>query len=166
MVTIVKILHEAASRLADQLIERQLVLAVAESCTGGWVAKVLTDLPGCSAWFDRGFVTYTNESKHQMLGVSMATLEAFGAVSGEAVHEMALGVLDNSPAQVSLAISGIAGPTGATLDKPLGLVWFGWAVRDQEVATESCCFDGDREAVRAQAVQHALRRLIEIVQVQ
>ncbi|MCF6282862.1 MAG: nicotinamide-nucleotide amidase [Candidatus Polarisedimenticolaceae bacterium] len=154
---------KAVRQLAALLESRQQVLAVAESCTGGWVAKVLTDLPGCSAWFDRGFVTYTNEAKHQMLGVSMKTIDTFGAVSEETVHEMALGVLDNSPAQFSLAVSGIAGPSGATAGKPVGTVWFGWAIRDDRVVAECCCFEGDREAVRAQAVAYALRRLIEIV---
>ena len=153
----------AVRALAALLESRQQVLAVAESCTGGWVAKVLTDLPGCSTWFDRGFVTYTNEAKHQMLGVSMKTIDAFGAVSEETVHEMALGVLANSPAHFSLAVSGIAGPSGATAGKPVGTVWFGWAIRDGKVVAEHCCFEGDREAVRAQAVAYALRRLIEIV---
>jgi nicotinamide-nucleotide amidase len=93
----------------------------------------MTDMAGCSAWFDRGFVTYTNEAKHQMLGVLMKTIETFGAVSEETVHEMALGVLDNSPARFSLAVSGIAGPSGATEGKPVGTVWFGWATRDGQL---------------------------------
>ncbi len=154
---------EVAQILAQQLKQRQQVVAVAESCTGGWIAKVLTDLAGCSAWFDRGFVTYTNEAKHQMLGVSLKTIEQFGAVSEETVHEMALGVLNNSPARYSLAVSGIAGPSGATEGKPVGTVWFGWAIRDEEVVAESCCFEGDREAVRRQAVAYSLRRLVEII---
>ena len=158
-----KVLFETASRLAELLLERQLMLATAESCTGGWVAKTLTDLPGCSAWFDRGFVTYTNASKNEMLGVSMTTLDAYGAVSEMTVREMAEGVLNNSPAQISLSISGIAGPGGATEEKPLGTVWFGWAVEEQCIEAECCHFEGDREAVRAQAVQHTLSRLIEIV---
>ena len=154
---------KTVQRLASLLEARQWSLAVAESCTGGWVAKVLTDLPGCSVWFDRGFVTYTNEAKHQMLGVSLSTLDRFGAVSEETVCEMALGVLNNSPAQFSLAVSGIAGPTGATDGKPVGTVWFGWAIRGGAVVRECCCFAGDREKVRAQAVDYALSRLVEIV---
>ncbi len=154
---------KTAQKLAKLLEQRQQVVAVAESCTGGWVAKVLTDLAGCSAWFDRGFVTYTNEAKHQMLGVSIKTIERFGAVSEETVHEMALGVLNNSPAHYSLAVSGIAGPSGATEGKPVGTVWFGWAIRDEEVVAECCRFEGDREAVRRQAVAYSLRRLVEIV---
>lgn len=154
---------KVAQALAKLLEQRQQVVAVAESCTGGWVAKVLTDLAGCSTWFDRGFVTYTNEAKHQMLGVSVKTIERFGAVSEETVHEMALGVLNNSPARYSLAVSGIAGPSGATEGKPVGTVWFGWAIRDEEVTTECCCFEGDREAVRRQAVAHSLHRLVQIV---
>ncbi len=154
---------EVAQILAQQLKQRQQVVAVAESCTGGWIAKVLTDLAGCSAWFDRGFVTYTNEAKHQMLGVSLKTIEQFGAVSEETVHEMARGALNNSPAHYSLAVSGIAGPSGATEGKPVGTVWFGWAIRDEEVVAECCCFEGDREAVRRQAVAYSLRRLVEII---
>ncbi len=154
---------KTAQELAKLLEQRQQVVAVAESCTGGWIAKVLTDLAGCSAWFDRGFVTYTNEAKHQMLGVSIKTIETFGAVSEETVHEMVLGVLNNSPARYSLAVSGIAGPSGAAEGKPVGTVWFGWAIRDEEVVAECCCFEGDREAVRRQAVVYSLRRLVEIV---
>ncbi len=154
---------KAVQELAALLERQQQVVAVAESCTGGWVAKVMTDMAGCSVWFDRGFVTYTNEAKHQMLGVSMRTIESFGAVSEETVHEMALGVLNNSPARFSLAVSGIAGPSGATEDKPVGTVWFGWATRNEQVVAECCCFKGDREAVRAQAVVFGLHRLIEIV---
>jgi nicotinamide-nucleotide amidase len=154
---------KSVQELAALLEQRQQVLSVAESCTGGWVAKVLTDLAGSSAWFDRGFVTYTNEAKHQMLGVSMKTIDTFGAVSEETVHEMAAGVLNNSPAQYSIAVSGIAGPGGATEGKSVGTVWFGWAVRDEPAVAECCCFEGDREAVRAQAVAYSLRRLIEII---
>lgn len=136
-----------------------MMLSCAESCTGGWLAKVCTDLPGSSGWFERGFVTYTNESKQELLGVSAETLFVHGAVSEQTVAEMASGALAHSRAQISVAISGIAGPGGGSLEKPVGTVCFGWALEGGERATESCHFHGDREAVRAQAVLHALQGL-------
>lgn len=149
-------LQASAAAVAEKLTRRGWMLAAAESCTGGWVAKVCTDLPGSSAWFERGFVTYTNEAKQEMLGVQASTLVARGAVSEATVAEMAQGALDNSHARVSLAISGIAGPGGATPEKPLGTVCFAWSVQGHKPQTERLCFDGDREQVRRQAVQHAL----------
>jgi nicotinamide-nucleotide amidase len=137
------------------------MMTAAESCTGGWVAKICTDLPGSSAWFERGFVTYTNEAKLEMLGVSAQTLQAHGAVSEATVSEMAEGAIAHSRAQVSLAISGIAGPGGATPDKPVGTVCFAWAVEGRPVQSERACFDGDREEVRRQAVAHALDGLLK-----
>ncbi len=149
-------------QLAQRLGERAMMLSTAESCTGGWLAKVCTDLPGSSRWFERGFVTYTNESKQEMLGVSAATLQAHGAVSEQTVAEMAAGALAHSRAQISVAISGIAGPGGGTLDKPVGTVCFGWS-RDGTTKTERRVFSGDRESVRAQAVQHALQGLLKLL---
>lgn len=154
-------IEERVAVLAEALRHRDMMLTTAESCTGGWVAKVCTDMPGSSSWFERGFVTYTNESKQEMLGVSAETLKAHGAVSEETVGEMALGALAHSRAHISVAISGIAGPGGATPEKPLGTVCFAWAIQDVATSTERCRFDGDREAVRAQAVLHALQGLIE-----
>ena len=155
-------LNELAQQLATALLQRRQTLAVAESCTGGWVAKVLTDLPGSSRWFDRGFVTYSNAAKQDMLGVSTATLEDDGAVSEATVREMVAGVLAHSPADLALAISGIAGPGGAVPGKPVGTVCFAWATRTglQQVATVQ--FAGDREAVRRQSVAHALQGLIDV----
>jgi nicotinamide-nucleotide amidase len=155
-------LNELAQRLAEDLVHQGRMLAVAESCTGGWLAKCLTDVAGSSAWFERGFVTYTNAAKREMLGVSAATLDEHGAVSEAVVREMAQGVLANSPADVAVAISGIAGPGGGTPDKPVGTVCFAWAARDglEEVVTRR--FDGDRDAVRRQAVQYALARLLDL----
>ena len=138
------------------------MLACAESCTGGWVAKVCTDRAGSSHWFDRGFVTYTNESKQELLGVEVKTLEQNGAVSEQTVAEMAQGALARSNAQVSLSISGIAGPGGGTLEKPVGTVYFGWAVAGKTV-TERVHFEGDREAVRSQAVSHALKGVLNVI---
>lgn len=147
--------------LAGRLLGQGWMLACAESCTGGWLAKVCTDLPGSSAWFERGFVTYTNEAKQEMLGVAAETLQAHGAVSEETVAQMAAGALARSRAQVSVAISGIAGPGGGTLEKPVGTVCFGWALQGGATSTERHRFDGDREAVRAQAVRHALQGLLK-----
>ncbi|MDB5805061.1 MAG: damage-inducible protein CinA [Betaproteobacteria bacterium] len=146
-----------------RLQERGLALACAESCTGGWVAQTVTAVAGSSAWFDRGFVTYSNAAKQDMLGVPAATLAQYGAVSEETAHAMAVGALTHSLAQVALSITGIAGPTGGTPEKPVGLVCFGWANNKKEARTESVRFDGDREAVRHQAVIHALQGLLALI---
>lgn len=146
--------------LAAALQTRDWMLTCAESCTGGAIAAALTDLAGSSAWFDRGFVTYSNGSKREMLGVREQTLQQFGAVSSETVCEMAQGALVHSPAQLSVAVSGIAGPGGGTPDKPVGTVWLAWATPD---GVEPVCkhFTGDRAAVRAATVDHALRGLLQ-----
>jgi nicotinamide-nucleotide amidase len=161
-----------AADLGRRLAERRLTLATAESCTGGWVAKVVTDIPGSSVWFDRGFVTYSDLAKRDMLGVSPEILSSQGAVSEGVVREMALGALNGSGAQVSVAISGIAGPDGGSEDKPVGTVWFAWAIpeanlgpsaRSVEVRTQLFQFAGDREEVRHQSVRVALERLLELL---
>jgi len=157
-------IRNTVSRLADRLVELGVVLSAAESCTGGWLAKVCTDLPGSSAWFERGFVTYSNEAKQEMLGVREETLLSHGAVSEKTVVEMAVGALANSRAQIAVAISGIAGPGGGTPDKPVGTVCFAWAMEGREPHSERCRFDGDREAVRLQAVRFALHGLITLLQ--
>ncbi|MGN2390085.1 CinA family protein [Pelomicrobium sp. G1] len=132
------------------------MLVTAESCTGGWIAQAVTTVPGASAWFDRGFVVYSNAAKEELLGVRPSTLAAHGAVSEEAVREMAQGALERSRAQVAVAVSGIAGPTGGTREKPVGTVCIAWAVREGSTRVETHCFSGDREAVRRQAVEAAL----------
>ncbi|MCU0767576.1 MAG: nicotinamide-nucleotide amidase [Gammaproteobacteria bacterium] len=152
-------LADLARRLGDRLLVRGWMAAAAESCTGGWIAKTLTDVPGSSGWFDRGFVTYTNAAKQDLLGVDGATLAAHGAVSEATVREMAAGALDRSGAQVAVAVSGVAGPTGGTPDKPVGTVWLAWARRDGTTDTRHRRFDGDREAVRRQAVAEAIQGL-------
>ncbi len=157
-------IKEQVVLLAKALGELGVMLAAAESCTGGWLAKVCTDMPGSSRWFERGFVTYTNEAKQEMLGVSARTLQEHGAVSEATVAEMATGALANSRAQISVSISGIAGPGGGSDEKPVGTVCFGWAVEGGEISTEQCRFSGDREAVRGQAVLHALLGLLERLQ--
>ena len=145
------------------LLNQQKQLAVAESCTGGWLAKALTDIPGSSAWFERGLVTYSNAAKQDLLGVSATSLAEQGAVSEAVVREMARGVLANCPVDVAVAISGVAGPGGGTPDKPIGTVWFAWATRSGLEVAMCSHFDGDRVAVRRQSVQHALERLLELL---
>jgi len=147
--------------LAERLLARGEWLTSAESCTGGWVAKVCTDLAGSSGWFERGFVTYSNAAKQELLGVSADTLATHGAVSEATVREMASGALAHSAAHWALAISGIAGPGGGSADKPVGMVWIAWAGPNGWQHTRCCYFDGDREAVRRQAVEAALQGLLE-----
>jgi nicotinamide-nucleotide amidase len=153
--------HRVSGRLCDT--PRQLVTA--ESCTGGWVAKLLTDVPGSSAWFERGFVSYTNRSKQELLGVDAGVLETHGAVSQACIEAMAAGALRHSPASHSLAISGIAGPGGGSPDKPVGLVWFAWGQRRPdgglEVQSIRQVFNGSRDAVRRQAVAFALQGVLD-----
>jgi nicotinamide-nucleotide amidase len=149
-------LQTLAQAIGNQLHGKGIMLATAESCTGGWVGKVITDIVGSSSWFDRGFITYTNKAKRDMLGVSSETLNAFGAVSEETVCEMVKGALEHSNADLALAITGIAGPGGATAEKPLGTVWLAWGNRDGFLHSERHQFIGEREAVRQQAVACAL----------
>lgn len=149
-------------RLAAQLQQRQWMLATAESCTGGLIAGACTDLSGSSNWFERGFVTYSNAAKTELLGVPAALIEKLGAVSEPVAQAMAEGAVRQSHAQVAVAVTGVAGPTGGTPDKPVGLVWFGYALPGQ-LLTEKMHFPGDRAAVRAATVHHALSRLLELM---
>jgi len=139
------------------------VLATAESCTGGWVAEIVTATAGSSAWFDCGFVTYSNAAKQRMLGVAEATLKAHGAVSEPVALEMARGALAHSAATAALSITGIAGPGGAVPGKPVGTVCFGWALADGRIRSETRHFDGDREAVRRQSACHTLAVLLALL---
>ena len=151
--------QQQLQNLASNLATQNLKVTCAESCTGGLLAANLTRLPGSSAWFDMGFVTYSNEAKQQMLNVNPSTLAHYGAVSEEVVREMALGALISSKADYALSISGIAGPTGGSEEKPVGLVWFGLASK-KRIWAESKIFNGDRDQIRAQAVQHAVQLLL------
>lgn len=151
------------AQVAAGLQAKGWMMATAESCTGGWIAKLCTDLTGSSAWFERGFVTYSNEAKQDMLGVPAATLAEYGAVSEAVTAAMATGALLHSRAQVAVSVSGIAGPGGGTTTKPVGMVCFGWAARDGKVRTATQYFDGDREAVRYQAVQYALQGVLQML---
>ncbi|MCB1760834.1 MAG: nicotinamide-nucleotide amidase [Gammaproteobacteria bacterium] len=153
-------LTQVAEQLSQRLLERGLKIALAESCTGGWVAKILTDIAGSSAWFDRAFVSYSNAAKRQMLGVPERLLSQHGAVSAEVVEAMAQGALTFSDADVALAISGIAGPGGGREEKPLGTVWLAWACVGEAPVSKLYRFDGGRDAVRRQAVATALQGMI------
>ncbi|OOZ41298.1 nicotinamide-nucleotide amidase [Solemya elarraichensis gill symbiont] len=150
---------QLVEQLAEILRAQQRMLVTAETCTGGWIAKSCTDITGSSAWFERGFVTYTNNAKQQMLGVSAATLEANGAVSEAVVAEMVTGAMMHSPADLAVAVSGIAGPGGGSEEKPVGTVCFAWA-SGKKIFTAREQFDGDRDAIRKTAVLHALEGLI------
>jgi len=155
-----------AEALVGELLQAGMTVATAESCTGGWIAKSLTDVSGSSGVFGFGFVSYSNEAKAALLGVSVDTLQAHGAVSEAAVMEMATGALEKSGADLAVAVSGIAGPGGGTTDKPVGTVWFAWASRasqGHDPTTASRIFKGDRETIRSQSVILALQTLREIL---
>ena len=166
--------HALTEQLAEVLQQHGWMLATAESCTGGMVAASCTDLPGSSNWFERGFVTYSNEAKHDMLGVDSALIAEHGAVSEAVAQAMALGAMRRSHAQVTLAVTGVAGPTGGSADKPVGTVWFAWATPSDTgptlgaetawVKTELMHFSGDRTAVREAAALHAMRALLDLLE--
>ncbi|MDP3253647.1 MAG: CinA family protein [Hydrogenophaga sp.] len=146
--------------LARELKARGLMMTTAESCTGGLIAGACTEISGSSEWFERGFVTYSNAAKSDLLGVPMALIDQHGAVSEPVARAMAAGALAHSPAQLAVAVTGVAGPTGGSAEKPVGTVWFGWAT-PEGVFTEHQRFDGDRAAVRQATVQHALSGLLQ-----
>ena len=152
-------LMQLSEQVGQALKARGAIVTTAESCTGGWVAKVITDIAGSSAWFERGFVTYSNEAKAQMIGVREETLAQHGAVSEPVVVEMAIGALKAARADYAVSISGIAGPDGGSEEKPVGTVWLGFASASGEGITRRECFSGDREAVRRQATAYALQTL-------
>lgn len=155
-------LHPCVPPLAQTLTARGWLMATAESCTGGLIAGACTDVSGSSAWFERGFVTYSNEAKTELIGVDTALIEVHGAVSEAVARAMAEGAIRHSRAQVSVAVTGVAGPTGGSVDKPVGTVWFGWSVNGH-VTTEMQRFDGDRAAVRDATVTHALQKLLSLL---
>lgn len=158
-------LAKRVAELAAELTARGWKMAAAESCTGGWIAKCCTDLAGSSTWFDRGFVTYSNEAKIEMLGVDAATLEGQGAVSREVALQMAQGARRRAGVDAAVAVTGIAGPDGGTADKPVGTVWFGWLLAGREAEAAAMQFDGGRDAVRRQTVDHALDGLLRRLRV-
>ncbi|MCG6874214.1 MAG: CinA family protein [Betaproteobacteria bacterium] len=154
-------LYSLAERVGMRLKADGLLLACAESCTGGWVAQAITAVAGSSDWFDRGFVTYSNAAKQEMLDVPIETLDRFGAVSEETARAMAMGALARSRAGITLAITGVAGPTGGTPAKPVGMVCCAWARRDGATESKTLRFAGDREQVRRQSVIAALEGVLE-----
>ena len=152
-----------AAQVGGLLKAHGLMLATAESCTGGGVAHAVTEIAGSSAWFECGFIAYSNQAKQQMLGVSEATLNQHGAVSEAVVREMATGAIRHSRAQVSLAVSGIAGPDGGTADKPVGTVWFAWCVKEWMCVSHMHRLIGNRAEIRAQSVRIALQGVVDLL---
>lgn len=159
-----KELEHSAIQLGRRLLGKGLIIATAESCTGGWVAKVLTDIAGSSAWFERGFVTYSNAAKQDMLGVCPELINTQGAVSEAVVREMVRGAIANSAADLALAVSGIAGPGGGTAEKPVGTVWFAWGHSGGAPVTRVLRFGGERDQVRRQAVLAALKGALDLIE--
>lgn len=155
-----------AAVVANLLIKNDWLLATAESCTGGMIAAACTDLAGSSSWFERGFVTYSNAAKTEALGVDATLIATEGAVSEAVVRAMALGAVKHSQAQVAVAVTGVAGPTGGSAAKPVGTVWFGFALASGQLVSELKLFDGDRAAVRQATARHALQRLTELMTVE
>ena len=153
---------ELAAQVGRLLKEKGLFVATAESCTGGGIAQAITEIAGSSEWFERGFITYSNDAKTDMLDIPAASIARHGAVSEEIAAAMAAGALDNSNADVALSVTGIAGPGGAVPGKPVGTVCFGWARRGAS-RTERLVFGGDRQAVRSQTVVHALQGLLRFL---
>ena len=156
--------YTLVSEVGQALVDHDAMVVTAESCTGGMISQALTEVAGSTAWFDRAYITYSYESKREMLGVNEMTIQKKGAVSRECVEEMVLGALQHSHAKVSVACSGIAGPGGGTPDKPVGTVWLAWAMRGkQEVVTQCFQFEGDRDKVREQTTEAALMGIMKIL---
>lgn len=149
--------------VSKKLHSNNLSIVTAESCTGGWIAKQITDLAGSSTIFDRGFITYSNQAKQEMLGVSKQLLDTYGAVSEEVVIQMAEGALKKSQADISCSISGIAGPDGGSIEKPVGTVCFGWMQRGKAVIAETVLLSGNRDEIRKKAAEHALKGIIKLI---
>ena len=156
-------LQDLARKVGVALAQQGLMLATAESCTGGGLGQTITSIAGSSSWYERGFITYATASKHEMLGVSTSTLEQYGAVSEQTVSEMAAGVITHSHAHVAVAITGIAGPEGGTEEKPVGMVCFAWMMKDGLASAETRYFTGSREEIRRQAVAEALQGVIDLL---
>ena len=154
-------IEDLVESLAQIAVNRSIRVATAESCTGGWISKTLTDRAGSSQWFECGFTTYSNEAKHGMLGVDSQLIEQYGAVSEPVVAAMTAGALARSNATIAVAVSGVAGPGGGSPQKPVGTVWFSWQIQGQPAETQRILFDGDRESVRKQTVYQAIAGIVE-----
>jgi nicotinamide-nucleotide amidase len=161
-----QVLAELSTAVGTALSRRKLMLACAESCTGGWVSEIITAMPGSSEWFERGFVTYSNAAKQEMLGVEEERLAQYGAVSEETARAMAQGALARSHAQIALAITGIAGPGGGSSGKPVGTVCFAWCGMEASVTSETQHFSGTREEIRRLAAMHALNGLLAVLEIE
>ena len=159
------VINDLSERLGKLLLEQEMMLVTAESCTGGGVAEIITRIPGSSGWFERGFVTYSNEAKQELLGVSLDILENFGAVSEETAIAMAEGALQNSHGNISVAITGVAGPDGGSDEKPVGTVCFAWSRDGMDTHAAKTIFKGDRLHVRQQASLMAIQGLIDLVEI-
>ena len=157
-------MENLARQVGQALLKKRAMLVTAESCTGGWAAQVVTSVAGSSDWFERGFVTYSNDAKHELLNVSRDTLRNHGAVSEQTAREMALGALGRSKGTLALAITGVAGPSGGSKDKPVGTVCFAWARKGAPARSETRHLKGDRESVRRQSVVRALEGVIELLE--
>ncbi len=158
-----EVLHGLAEQVGQKMLAMNQTLVTAESCTGGWIAKMITDIPGCSSWFESGMAAYSYEAKQGLLGVRPETLIRFGAVSEECVTEMVSGALIHSGASIAVAVTGIAGPSGGTVEKPVGTVWIGWKKRGGYPIARCFHFDGDRDAIRRQSVAWSLDGLGELL---
>jgi nicotinamide-nucleotide amidase len=156
-------LQDLAIKVGVALAQQGLLLATAESCTGGLLGQTITSIAGSSSWYDRGFITYATGSKHEMLGVSNSTLEQYGAVSEQTASEMAAGVITHSHAQVAVSITGIAGPDGGTAEKPVGMICFAWMMKDGLACAETRYFTGNREEIRRRSVAEALQGVIDLL---
>ena len=156
-------INDLAVEVGNLLLDNDLKVATVESCTGGWIAQTITNISGSSAWFDRGFVTYSNEAKQELVGVNSDTLIAHGAVSRQVAMEMALGGVKHSQANIAVSVTGIAGPDGGTPEKPVGTVWIGWANQHKTSTAEHFQFKGDRYEVRLASVEQALKGLVRIL---
>lgn len=156
-------IEELAVQTGLALKQKRLTLTTAESCTGGGLGFWITSIPGSSEWFERGFVTYSDASKLEMLGVNPLTLKEFGAVSEQAAREMAEGALRNSRADVSISVTGIAGPSGGSVEKPIGTVWIAWAKRQAPTTVKGYHFSGDRQKIRLQVIEEALDKLLDML---
>lgn len=158
-------LTNLATESGQELQRKGFILAVAESCTGGGIAQTITEIAGSSKWFDRGFITYSNQAKEQMLGVNPKTLKQWGAVSAETALEMAQGVLENSDADCAISVTGIAGPDGGSVEKPVGTVFIGWKLKNTDAKVKKYLFKGNRHEIRQQAILSSLKGLIALLQV-
>ena len=152
-----------AVKVGERLAQCGLMLVTAESCTGGWLGQAVTAVAGSSAWYERGFITYSNVSKCEMLGVQQATLDQYGAVSAQIAQEMVMGALNRSHAQIGVSITGIAGPDGGTAMKPVGMICFAWAIKNSLVRQETQFFKGNRETIRRLAVATALQGILHLL---